>query len=627
MDGTMPAAESSDIVLQKGTNAIDAHGNYITGWEKIGFHRAIGGWFINYLPALFLAVLFIFVSGMLIPSLLPYPDATGYYEVAKSMYGLMFLLFDAGTGAALGRFVPEYRVKNPRKALQYISFFVWFQMFTGLTQVTAISLFVLFWMPHLTTAHLAWIFLVYSTIQFPGMLAVLDGVLKSFQHYGKYITVKVFQDIFQFCTQIIFIMLGRWWGVSNPAVGELIGMSVGLVLGLYIDDFLAFILAARLFDKVLKDIGLSIGSCLRPTFTRAIAKESLIYGLKTMPAGIYGNMLGFFSFLVTFSILPQYAAWMGLISLAKNFTTLIDTPGTIKSNTDYSVAESYNNGKKNLSHFYITQELKWRFFLTLYLAITIVIMIPIALGSMLEVFGKNWIPALGLIPLLAIPELINVFEKPVSFTQVNHPGYDQGISLLGSTVSFLWYMFLIYVVNIDLNITIFIMKDIPIQITFLCINWIILHKKILPIRVRDFAVQVFFLPLIPLGIYGVFCYFYGGVIFPLGAALLGSIPFAVITIAMVLFLWPALLVCPLMGIFGAWDQYSLDSFQRTIELSGPSKWLVNWMFKTARFFYMKSPLRNRFPVKGAELAVKEAGELEETKRAQDLKNVKEQSGH
>nr|MDO8086543.1 hypothetical protein [Candidatus Sigynarchaeum springense]MDO8118621.1 hypothetical protein [Candidatus Sigynarchaeota archaeon] len=615
--------EEKTQILDKGTSLIDVHGNYTQGWERIGFHRAIAGFFVNYVPALLMAILFIFVSGMLIPSLLPYPDATGYYEVTKSMYALMFMLFDAGVGSALGRFVPEYRVKDPKRALQYISFFIWFQMFTGLVQVTAISIFVLYWLPNLTTAHLAWVFLVYSTIQYPGMLSVLDSVLKSFQHYGKYIVVKVFQDVFQFGTQIIFILLGRWWGASNPAVGELVGMSVGLVLGLYIDDFLAFILAAKLFDKILKGIGLSIGSCIRPTFCRAIAIQSLKYGLKTMPAGIYGNVLGFVSFLVTFSILPQYAAWMGMISLAKNFTGMIDLPGTIKSNTEYSISESMNNGKRNLSHYYMALELKWRFFLTTYLWITIIIMIPIALGTMLSVFGENWLPALGLIPLLSIPEVIKIFEKPVSFTQVNHPGYDQAIGLVQSTVSFLWYMFLIYVVNVNLTITIFILKDIPILLAFMALNWIVLHVKILRVRLRDFAMQSFVLPLLPMAIYAGFCWLFGTYVFPLGAALVGAIPFAVITIAMVLFLWPILIVCPLMGIFGAWDDYSVDSFRLTVELSGPSKFMMRLMYKASLLMFNISPLKGRFPIKGSEIATKEALELEEFKRSHDVKNVKE----
>nr|MDO8115688.1 hypothetical protein [Candidatus Sigynarchaeota archaeon] len=309
-------------------------GTYASGWEKIGFHRVVGGFFYNYLPALFTAIVLIIINGMVMPQLLPFPDAKGYSEVAKSMYALMFLLFDAGIGSAIGRFVPEYRIKDPRRACQYLSFFTWFQMFTGLVQVTAIAIYVLNWMPT-SMIHLSWIYLVYSTVQYPGMLSVLYSALKSFQHYGKYIIGKFFQDLFEFATQVIFILLGRAWGIANPEIGELLGMGVGLVIGLYIDDFLSFILSAKMLDMVLKDIGLDAGACLKPNFTKAIAKESIVFGLKTMPAGLYGSILGFFGFLITFSNLPQYAAWLGLTQLIRPFTTqIVDLPGTIKDNAD-----------------------------------------------------------------------------------------------------------------------------------------------------------------------------------------------------------------------------------------------------------------------------------------------------
>jgi hypothetical protein len=187
-------------------------------------------------------------------------------------------------------------------------------------------------------------------------------------------------------------------------------------------------------------------------------------------------------------------------------------------------------------------------------------------------------------------------------------------------------MFLIYVVNVNLTITLFILKDIPIQVGFMALNWIILHVKIMPIRFRDFAMQAFVLPIIPLAIYAAFCWLFGTYIFPLGGDLIGDIPFAIITIAMVLFLWPIIIVCPLMGIFGSWDDYSADSFRRTVELSGPSKFMMQAMYKASIVTYNKSPLKGRFPIKGSDLAVKEALELEENKRLQDVRNVS-QSNH
>nr|MDO8109002.1 hypothetical protein [Candidatus Sigynarchaeota archaeon] len=606
--------------MGKKKSILDAHGNYIDGWEKIGFHRAVGGFFFNYVPALVLSLLYLFVAGVIIPSILPFPDAKGYYAIATNMYSLLFLLFDMGTQNSIGRFVPEYRIKDPQKACQYVSFFIWYQMCTGLIQVTGIAFYVFLWIPP-SQAHLMWIFLIYSTIQYPGMLSILTSVLKSFQHYSKYLVVRMFEDVVDFSGQIAFIILGRLWGASNPAIGELMGMSIGLVIGLYVHYFFAFVISAKLFDKILRGIGLNIGICLRPTFTREIAKESLSFGVKTMPGAIYGTVLGFLSFLVTFNLLPQYATWMGLISLTTNFTNLIDTPGTIRDNCNYSVTEAYNNNKKNLSHYYIAQSLKWRYFLTLYLGITIVVMVPIALGSLLKVFGENWLPAMALMPVLSIPQFLLMFEKPVSFTQLNHPGYDQWIAIAQSTVAFLWYMFLIYGINVNLTITLFILKDIPITLIFYIIGWILLDKKVLNIHLRDFIVQVFLLPIPPMIIYAFFAFAYGLYLFPIGAYFIGEIPFAFVTIVMVLFVWPYLIVCPLMGFFGAWDDYGIQTFKESTELSGPSKFMMKLMFKTTLFFYKRSPWKGKYPILGSEIAVQEALELENFKKTQDMKNV------
>ncbi len=599
----------------------DASGKYVSGWEKIGFHRAIGGFFFNYMPAIFSAIVLIILNGIVMPQLLPYPDAKGYSEVAKSMYALMFMLFDAGLGSAIGRFVPEYRVKDPKRALQYLSFFVWFQMFTGLVQITAIAIFVLNWMPT-SMAHLAWIYLVYSTVQYPGMLSVMYSALKSFQHYGKYIIAKFFQDIFEFSTQFIFILMGRAIGVANPAIGELLGMAIGLVLGLYIDDFLSFIMTAKLLDKVLKDIGLDVSTCLRPTFTRAIAKESLAFGLKTIPAGLYGSILGFFGFLITFSNLPQYAAWLGLTQLIHPFTSqIVDLPGTVKDNADYSIAEAFNNGKLNLSRYYIAMTIKWRFFLSAFLGVTVIILIPIAMKSLLALFGENWLPALPLIPLVCISPLIRIFEMPLSFTKLGHPGYDQALGIASSTANFLFYAFLIYGIRVDLTVELFLLKDIPLQITFIAIQWFILNKRLIQVKPRTFLVQAVVLALPTMGVYALFCVLYGNYIFPIGSAAMGDLAFALVTIVLTLFAWPALIVCPVMGFSGAWDQYSIESFYETVKISGPSKWMLNWMYRMTKVCYDRSPLKGRFPIQGAEDAAREAGELEAIKRAKDLENL------
>ncbi|GAB4320688.1 MAG: hypothetical protein Kow0069_24780 [Promethearchaeota archaeon] len=579
------------------------------GWEKVGFHRQVAGFFYNYVPVLLGAGLMILGTGVVIPLILPYPDAKGYRSVAGSLYALMFLLFDAGLGSAIGRFVPEYRVKDPRRAVQYVSFFVWFQMLTGLVQVTAIAAFVLWFIPP-QMAHLSWVFLVYSTVQYPGMLGVIRTTLQCFQHYGKYVLSAFVGQVSEVFTQIAFILVGRAWGAANPALGELVGMSVGLVVGLYVDDFVSFAVSAKLLDRVLKDLGMSVGSCLRPTFSREVAKESVVYGLKTMPAGVYGNALGFFSFLVTFSFLPAYATWMGLLELARIFTNQVNNPGTMKAASEYAVSEAYNNGKYELSHFYVAMTLKWRYVLTAFFAVAIGIGIPAILNEMLDLFGEYWLPAVGLIPMLTFVELFKVFEVPASFTKLGRPGLDQAYSIVRTTVGFAWYLALVYGIGARLTITLLVLKDVPLLFAWRVVDWFLFSRKLLEIHPRRFVVQAYLLPTPAILLFALFSYAYARWVFPLGAALVGGVPFAVVTFALVLFIFPPGVYAPLLSLFGAWDEYSIRDFERAVPLAGPSKFLLKMMYASAKWVHDKSPLSGRFTIGGGEEAAREAAQLE-----------------
>ncbi|MFX0102134.1 MAG: hypothetical protein ACFFCS_21390 [Candidatus Hodarchaeota archaeon] len=619
-DGQEP--EKTVVKLNKHGLFSDEEDIYKDGWERIGFHRQLAGFFYNYLPIILGGVFLTMGAGIIIPLILPYPEAKGFSEVGKSMYALMFMLFDAGLGSAIGLYVPKHRITDPKRALEYLSFFIWFQMFTGLIQITAISIYIFNWMPQ-NMAHLAWIFLVYSTVQYPGMLNVLKSALKSFQHYGKVILLGFLQNIAETFTQVGFILLGRWLGSQNPEIGELMGMSIGLVVGLYIDDFIMFFLSIRYLNKVLNDIGLNVGMCLRPRFSKEVAKEAFVYGLKTMPSGIYGNILGFFSFLVTFTFLPQYATWLGMINLVKVFVGQINQAGNIKSNTEMAVSEAYNNGKKKLSQFYIMMALKWRFILTMFLGVTIAILIPIALRELLDIFGENWLPALPLIPFLAIPEFLKIFEKPVSFTSLKRPGIDQTISIISSTTSFLWYMFLIYGIKIELNIYIFILKDIPIIIAFRIVNWTVLHFKLMKINWKELFVHAVLLQLPGVLMYGLFCWAFGEYIFPLGADLMGGLVFALLIIVIVLFLWPAFVYTPLITICGGLNKYDEDAFRKCIDISGPSKGIVKLIYNMSMPIYHRLPWRDKIPVKVAKDAFREAFELQSLKQETDKENIKQ----
>ena len=351
-------------------------------------------------------------------------------------------------------------------------------------------------------------------------------------------------------------------------------------------------------------------------------EQTAKYGLKTMPSQLYGTLLGFFGFLITFAYLPQYATWIALLSLADTFTTHISIASPISDHTEFSVSEAYHNGKMNLCRYHVAQSMKWRFFVDMFFGLVIVIAIPAILDSLLDIFGENWLLAIPLFPITALPQFINIFKKPVSFTKLGKPLYDQVLGVVFATASFLWYLFLIYLVNYNLNIYIFALKDIPILLIRMLVEWILVDRKMFKIKPKNFALQVYIIPIIPLVLSGLFLYAYSILVFPLGATLLGPIPFAIISAVIALFFLPSILLCPLMGFFGCWDKYTIETMREAVPLCGPSKFVLGMMYKATVYFYKLSPFKGKFKIKGSKLAIQEASDLENEKMERDFKNIK-----
>ena len=112
-------------------------------WDEIGFHRPLGGLLYN-LTLIVLTILFgVVVNLYILPRwVYPFPETLGWQDMTNQIFYLTFVIADLGIGAALQRFIGEIAVKEPRKSLQYIRFFIWFQMFTGLMQITGIAAWV-----------------------------------------------------------------------------------------------------------------------------------------------------------------------------------------------------------------------------------------------------------------------------------------------------------------------------------------------------------------------------------------------------------------------------------------------------------------------------------------------------
>jgi hypothetical protein len=146
--------------------------------------------------------------------------------------------------------------------------------------------------------------------------------------------------------------------------------------------------------------------------------------------------------------------------------------------------------------------------------------------------------------------------------------------------------------------------------------WFYIKKNLFPININWWQTLVG--PLIV----SVFVYLFGviwyHVIFIPMLSLLGIIPAAAISLLFGLIMIPFLIYMPLTGLFGIWDDFNIKTFKKAVEISGPSRWIVNLFYKSAVWGISHSRLHNKFKIPWED-AEREIDELMELKKNAEAK--------
>ena len=584
-------------------------------WNSAGMHRPIASFWYNYIFLLIAAVPGLLVVGYLIPSvLMPNPSALGIGTIVTTYFQFLFVMFDMGTGLAIERFMAEHAVNNPKRAIKYLSFFTWFQFFTGALQTTIVAVYVLTVIRAGGNAFLSWPFLIYSLTTYPGMLGVYKHALAAFQQHDKEIIVTLFQNVlFQSLTQIGFILLGRYWGARNPFMGEMMGAALGFIVGSYVDDFVGMILGAYFFSQVLRPLNLRMRDTLIPSFSKDLAKEVIIYGAKIVPAYAIEAGVQFLILSITMVWLPNYTTIVAIVTLASSVATITSIAFTITP----AISEAYNNGYEKLTQYYIKQQWKHWALIAMFLFVIVYMIVPSAFRAL----AGDYALAAEILGLLLITRIL-VF--PINFGSSVSQGIDkpeyQTYALIfeQSFRLFTYFAFLnpwwglVTVIGANWALYLYIFADFPAFCVKLVVQWWLV-KRVLKFSIAPSFFQTFVSPLltaiplvlitiIPVRIFEYYIALSDDLVIPI--VILG------ITLIAALFLYPIFILFPAYGFFGGWDDKGLDDFKKAASITGPSRFLVNLMAKTTEWGHKISPFKNKFPIPYEE-AQKEADILTE----------------
>ncbi|MHA1847039.1 MAG: hypothetical protein ACTSXU_05290, partial [Promethearchaeota archaeon] len=460
-----------------------------------------------------------------------------------------------------------------------------------------------------------WFFLIYSTTQYPGMLASFNGALVGFQQFNMSNKVSIIQSVLlQNLTQITFILIGRWIGVHVPSIGELMGATYGYIVGTYLDDFIALLIAGRYFSKILKPLGIKLRDTIRPTFSRTIVKECLLFGGKLVGAYLVNAGVNFLILWMTIMWLPNYAMIIGLYGIADGIARIITVSFTVTP----AISESFNNKKEELTKFIIESQWKHWFLLSLFLTVEVGIFVP----PVLSVIGGNYASAAWMVPVLLISRF---FVFPINFGSdiaqgCDKPEYRTYALFFEQTARVLSYFFLIspfgllHIIGEQHAILMYLLADLPAYLTKLVAQWSFVQFKTIKTRFTSIY-QVFVAPiitvsiLIPLNLLLVF----GFKQIHASTAPDLTIPliYAGTSLILILFGFP-ILTFFIYGMIGGWDDFQLRIFRNAMIISGPSRPYVKILLMVTKWAHEHSKLGNKFPIQH-ERAKLEALELTKIK--------------
>ncbi len=601
-------------------------------WNAIGYHRALGQFWWNYVLLLVMALAALLFFSILIPNvLLPFPEVFGFYGVVTSLFSLLFTVLNAGTGDVVTRYVSEHSVNNPRKTLEYIRFFIWFQMISGLIQVTAIAIFTLYFMP-INLEYMKWMFIIYATVQFPGMLSVYQGCLGGFSRFDKSNKLSVLQQaIIQPLVLVICVLLFRYLGGLFPAYGEMMGALIGYVIGNYLDDFITFAISARMFSPILKKIGFSIKDTIVPRVSWDVAKNAITFGSKIMLSGMLYELVHFFVNIMIIAWLPQYGVILGIYGIAKSVCdiALIQLPMTPV------LSEAYNHGKYAMYSYGIAFQLKYIGLIVGFLSINIGMVLPVVLFN---VIGGNYSIAAYIIPILMPVRATAIWCRFIDQVQVgaSKPNHFVMTRIVEQATRFIAHLVLLHPLllpsilpsHVELNflggtataIPIFFVVysfcDFPGMIVKIAFGFSLAKAKILKPVGEKLVVPYYQMGGAMVIVFVLMLFFNGGLValFNMVVSLGGFYKYVMagVYLLLVLFVIPFLMFF-LYSLAGGWDDYGLSIFKDAVELAGPSRFLVRRLYAVCVWGHEHSPLKNKFPIPH-EAAAREIAELDELKR-------------
>lgn len=540
------------------------------GWNAIGLHRQIGGfWTVLFLLLILILPMAAFFLWIFPTFIFSSPSGMGYYNFVGSFFGALWTFADFGTSYWMIRKFAAHRVKEPEKAISSAQCFIWFQMLTGAFQIVGVGFLGALVFPYTPWwPHLSYIFVWYSIFQFMGFFWVFVEIMNAFQrsdiaNVSRAAMVPLFMII-----QSTIVPAFIFWGATNPQIGIALGAAIGASIANFTAQIALFFATWLLFKKTFGYSGLSV---FRIDFDWTLFKDMLSFGWKIAIGQSLVPLVLMLEVVLLSLYLNNYSNWLGYINLANTLIQVYQVVNFFAQSMTPSIAEAKENGKMDLLRYNITDMLRWVNHFNFWLSSALFAIAPVLI---LTITPPEFQTMVVLVPLLLLFSLLGPFSWTGDnvFVGTNNPGFARNAWILEQSIRA--GLLLLFIPLFASNPAVGIFSIYFAYIPALCIKnvfvWALIKRKVVP-GLKLYGFKSFIAP----GLAGIVFYIITlVVIFILGGGILGVI----IAAAFALVLGPFVFFF-LSAVFGGWSHYGLEEFKRSISIMKVGGFVGKWLYK------------------------------------------------
>jgi len=562
-------------------------------WDEVGFHRPLGGFMLAFMLGVVMFVPLIIYNSYILPTfILPSAQALGIWGRVTQFFNVVWLFLDMGTSMAFIKFFAQYRVHEPRKAIQFGQVFVWWQALSGAVQVAVVVLIAGTYLPQTAYALYTWSVIIHTLIQLPGFYQVFRHGLMAWQRFDYAQIVIIGTNlILPIVAQLAVVPLMVAWGGSAPVFGPALGGLFGLGLAAYLVELLTFAAGWLLYRR----LGYRARLLFLAHFDWQTVVQSFRFGVFEMLGSFFWGAGQALEIVITQTRLFNYTEIWGNWGLAQNFVFAFNAVATLYDNVMPSISEAIANGRVKLSQYYAAVSYKWGGLVSAFIgAVLLAVADRFILGALGSEFERAAAYAVPLIIWGAIQYLSWIGDNVQLGS--NRPVIKASMVFAEQVVRILLALALVARFQINGLIIAYFVGLLAKGISAYFINDRLCYPQ------KFYFWQSAAAPLLAGGLHFLILRYVTGLIWQNDQ--LTSI---LIFLIGILFSYP--LYAFLYGLVGGWDDATLQELEHAARLAGFMRGMA-WLFWAATALGARlSPLHNRFPITIRSEAMTEAALL------------------